>query len=295
MENPIHHQPAAEAEKPERVPGERFTVYFVMTMTVAAILLAFLFDFGNVWALAGQLGVPADVQALVAPAVSFSYLGLMVGQQYLALRGWSDRELVRPRIWLILMGVMTYGLNCAAATMRHDYGEALFDAVMPTLLLIWGEIGPWLMRQVHFARTEFAEAHQPATGEPDVAAAPLQQEIDELRQALEEIVAEAWARDFERDSRTAKKPGRRQSELRPVARRFIWKWKDNGKEYDDHPAAAWHKELVADMGDQAPTIERCRQIMREEFDKIEALWGQKGQGVVDVDKAIEEMEQALAA
>ncbi|MFC8428496.1 hypothetical protein [Streptomyces sp. NPDC057253] len=288
MKNPIRHRPKPGATKQDRVPGERFTVYFVMTMTVAAILLAFLFDFGNVWALAARLGVPEHVQALVAPAVSLSYLGLMVGQQYLGLRGWSDAELRRPRIWLGLMGVMTYGLNCADAFMRHAYGEGLFDAVMPTLLLIWGEIGPWLMRQVHFARTEYADSQT----------APQQVvedgRVDDLERTVEELLAEFMAKDVEQGA--GKKGGRRESKLRPTAREFIKQWLASGKTYDDHPAAAWHKALVAEMGqDKAPTVVRCRQIMRDEFPVIEAEWKAAKTDKGSVDERIGEMEKALTA
>ncbi|MCZ0981882.1 hypothetical protein O1L60_31220 [Streptomyces diastatochromogenes] len=293
MLNLIRHRPKPETRTQNRVPGERFTVYFVMTMAVLVILLAFLFDFGNVWALAARLGVPEPVQPLVAPAVSLSYLGLMVGQQYLGLRGWSDRELVCPRVWLILMGIMTYGLNCADAFMRGAVGEGLFDMVMPTLLLIWGEIGPWIMRQVHFARTEYADAQaaEPAAAEAD-AQEELRSEVEELHRKFEELLAEAWARDLEQGDQP-KSRGRRQSPLRPTAREFVWLWLNDGKTYSDHPAAAWHKALVAQMGEDAPTIERCRQIMREEFDKIEKLWGQAKKNSENVDEQIKGMEEAL--
>ncbi|MFL4491772.1 hypothetical protein ACJ6WD_11025 [Streptomyces sp. VTCC 41912] len=288
MKNPIRRRPKPYAKQQERIPGERFTIYFVMTMTVAVILLAFLFDFGNVWALAARLGVPDHVQALVAPAVSFSYLGLMVGQQYLGLRGWSDAELRRPRIWLGLMGVMTYGLNCADAFMRHAYGEALFDAVMPTLLLIWGEIGPWLMRQVHIARTEHAEAQTGTLPAVD------DNRVDHLARTVEELLAEFMAKDVEQGAR--KKGGRRESRLRPTARQFIKQWLASGKTYDDHPAAAWHKVLVAEMGEgDAPTVVRCRQIMRDEFPAIEAEWKAVKTDKGSVDERIDEMEEALTA
>ncbi|WP_063728957.1 hypothetical protein [Streptomyces sp. RTd22] len=311
MENPIRRRPKPEAKQQERVPGERFTVYFVMTMTVAAILLAFLFDFGNVWALAARLGVPEHVQALVAPAVSLSYLGLMVGQQYLGLRGWSDAELRRPRIWLGLMGVMTYGLNCADAFMRGAIGEGLFDMVMPTLLLIWGEIGPWLMRQVHFARTEFHEtpaAESPAAAEPDPQLDELGREVERMRQellakdaehaetvetltqAIEELRGEMWAKDYEEPEEDRKAGRRPESPLRPTCREFVWNWLEAGKTYADWPAAAWHKELVVNMGAEAPTVEWCRALMRDEFPAIEEQWQAAQKAKAEADQRIEQME-----
>jgi hypothetical protein len=175
--------------------------------------------------------------------------------------------------------------------MRRAYGEGLFDAVMPTLLLIWGEIGPWLMRQVHFARTEYVEtqaAPQPATDEEGGR-------VDDLQRQVEELLGEFWARDVEQDSRP-KPRGRRESKLRPTAREFIWGWLKSGKTYDDHPAAAWHKALVVEMGEkESPTVERCRQIMRDEFPKIEEKWLVAQDATDNAEEQIERMEAALSA
>ncbi|MFK0015775.1 hypothetical protein [Streptomyces sp. NPDC091027] len=273
-----------------RIPGERFTVYFVMTGAVAAILLAFGFDFGNVWALAARLGVPAEVQPLTAPAVTISYLALMVGQQYLALRGWSHRELLKPRIWLLLIGIMTYALNCGDAFLAGAYGEAAFDAVMPTLLLMWGELAPWMMRQVHMARERVGGAVEVVPAAPEGGAS-----VGDVQRMVEELLAELWARDVEEEVRAAKSRGKRESRLRPTAREFIWGWLDKGKTYDDHPAAAWHKELVAQMGeDDAPTNVRCRQIMREEFPKIQEKWQAAQEAKANADERIEQIEETLA-
>ncbi|MEU0213586.1 hypothetical protein ABZ281_00200 [Streptomyces sp. NPDC006265] len=296
MRNPIRRKWAA-ASKPTkpaadhtgRIPGERFTVYFVMTGAVAAILLAFGFDFGNVWALADRLGVPAEVQPLTAPAVTISYLALMVGQQYLALRGWTHRELLKPRLWLLLIGVMTYALNCGDALLGGAYGEAAFDAVMPTLLLMWGELAPWMMRQVHTARERAA-----AVLGPTVPAAPEGGiSVDDLQRMVEELQGELWAKDFEQGPRS--KRGRRESKLRPTAREFIWKWLDDGKTYENHPAAAWHKALVAEMGEEdSPTVERCRQIMRDEFPKVQEKWVATQDAKAHADERFEEIEESLA-
>ncbi|ORT58192.1 hypothetical protein [Streptomyces sp. CB03238] len=287
MRNPIRkRRPKAPIDHNARIPGERFTVAFVMTGAVAAILLAFAFDFGNVWALAARLGVPAEVQPLTAPAVTISYLALMVGQQYLALRGWTNRELRKPRLWLLLIGVMTYALNCGDAFMREAYGEAAFDAVMPTLLLMWGELAPWLMRQVHTARERAAEVAEPAI-EGD--------RVDGIERTLEELLAEFMAQDVAQEARASKPRGRRESRLRPTAREFIWKWLDDGKSYDDHPAAAWHKALVTEMGEgEVPTVERCRQIMREEFPKIKEKWEAAQKAKLEADERIEQMESLNA-
>lgn len=280
----------APADPNGRIPGERFTVFFVMTGAVSAILLAFGFDFGNVWALAARLGVPERVQPLTAPAVTISYLALMVGQQYLALRGWSHRELLKPRLWLLLIGAMTYALNCGDAFLADAYGEAAFDAVMPTLLLMWGELAPWMMRQVHAAReraTVILGALEPTVEQPVV---------DDLGRMVEELQAELWAKEVESEARSVKRRGRRsETPLRPTCREFVWAWLDAGKTYEDHPAAAWHKELVAEMEEAAPTIVRCRQLMREEFWKIEGQWLAAKHAEENADEVIERIEEALAS
>ncbi|MFD6934619.1 hypothetical protein ACFWAP_00490 [Streptomyces goshikiensis] len=298
MRNPIRLNRSAvrQSVKPApvdpngRIPGERFTVAFVMTGAVSAILLAFGFDFGNVWALAARLGVPERVQPLTAPAVTISYLALMVGQQYLALRGWSHRELLKPRLWLLLIGAMTYALNCGDAYLAGAYGEAAFDAVMPTLLLMWGELAPWIMRQVHTAReraTTALGALEP-TGEQSAG--------DDLSQMVEELRAELWAREVEDEARSLKRRGKRpETPLRPSCREFVWAWLDQGKTYEDRPAAAWHKELVEQMGESAPTVVRCRQLMRDEFGKIEGQWLAAKHAEENADEVIERIEEALAS
>ncbi|MET9119974.1 hypothetical protein [Streptomyces sp. NPDC004528] len=299
MSNRIWRRDKAATEQVKdpnaRIAGELFTVVFVMTGAVIAILLAFGFDFGNVWALAARLGVPSKVQWLTAPAVTITYLSLMVGQQYLSLRGWTNRELRKPRLWLLLIGVMTYALNCGDAAIRGAIGEAAFDAVMPTLLLMWGELAPWMMRQVHEARQRAADAmaeepvvqvveQKPATTEDGLT-------IDNLQQMIEELQGDAWAQELEAEMAAERKPrrGRKETPLRPTAREFIWKWLSDGRVYKDKPAAAWFKELVAEMGEDAPTIERCRQIMRDEYPVIEKQWEQAKDAEDNVDAVFDEM------
>lgn len=69
--------------------------------------LTFLFGFGNVLNLALQLGVPAWVAPLVAPAVDLSILGLLLGTRHLALTG-ASQDVLRPaRRLLIFASVVT--------------------------------------------------------------------------------------------------------------------------------------------------------------------------------------------
>ncbi|MGW1256071.1 DUF2637 domain-containing protein [Streptomyces sp. NPDC002513] len=107
------------------------TVTVVMGIIAA---LAFVFSFGNVWALALRLGVPAPIAPLIAPVVDLSVVGLLV-----ALR----------------------------------YGRAAVDAVAPVLLLGWGAVGPQLLRSFHTVATDAAAPAPAADTEPAYEPAPV--------------------------------------------------------------------------------------------------------------------------
>jgi hypothetical protein len=48
-------------------------------------------------------------------------------------------------------GLLTLALNTAGALSHREYGTALVDAVGPALLMLWSEVGPWTLRQIHAA------------------------------------------------------------------------------------------------------------------------------------------------
>ncbi|MER5987903.1 DUF2637 domain-containing protein [Streptomyces sp. NPDC001787] len=66
---------------------ERFTRRTVTVVMAVIAALAFVFSFGNVWALALRLGVPHPIAPLIAPMVDLSVVGLLVALRFLALRG----------------------------------------------------------------------------------------------------------------------------------------------------------------------------------------------------------------
>ncbi|MDQ0773086.1 hypothetical protein QF026_001552 [Streptomyces aurantiacus] len=120
----------------------------VTTITGAVVGLAFLFGFGNVWALALRLGVSGWVAPLVAPAVDLSVLGLLLAIRYLALYG-APAEVVRPaRRLLLLASLLTLALNITEPLIAGSYGRAAFDAVGPLLLIGWAEVGPGLLQAI---------------------------------------------------------------------------------------------------------------------------------------------------
>jgi hypothetical protein len=101
----------------------------VTTITGVVVGLAFLFGFGNVWALALGLGVSGWMAPLVAPAVDLSVLGLLLAIRYLALYG-APAEVLRPaRRLLLLAGLLTLALNITEPLLAGSYGRAAFDAV----------------------------------------------------------------------------------------------------------------------------------------------------------------------
>lgn len=126
----------------------RVTLRTVTMITGAVVGLTFLFGFGNVWTLALDLGVPAWVAPLVAPAVDLSVLGLLLGIRYLALHGATSEQLRPARRLLVFSSVMTLALNISSPLFAGQLGKAAFDAVGPLLLIGWAEVGPGLLQAI---------------------------------------------------------------------------------------------------------------------------------------------------
>ncbi|OMI38678.1 DUF2637 domain-containing protein [Streptomyces sparsogenes] len=141
------------------------TVTVVMAIIAA---LAFVFSFGNVWALALRLGVPRPIAPLIAPMVDLSVVGLLVALRYLSLRGIPAEQIKGATRLMHLSGLLTLALNVAEPLVAEHYGRAAVDAVAPLLLLGWGAVGPQLLRHFH-AVTHTGPA--PATATPDPAPA----------------------------------------------------------------------------------------------------------------------------
>ncbi|RKN36872.1 DUF2637 domain-containing protein [Streptomyces hoynatensis] len=145
----------------------------VVTVVMALIAgLAFVFSFGNVWALALRLGVPRPIAPLIAPMVDLSVLGLLVGLRSLSLRGVPAAELKGATRLMHLSGLLTLGLNVAEPVLTGHYGRAALDAVAPILLLGWGQVGPQLLRHFHTVALPIPSPRVPAVTAVPAAEAP---------------------------------------------------------------------------------------------------------------------------
>ena len=169
--------------------GERLVRRFVTVLAVTVGGLCFLFSLGNVYQLAVDLKLWVWIRPLVAPAVDLSLVALVVGIRFLARRGVSGKELRRPRLFLLAVGVAAWALNTAHALGERDWGKAAFDSLAPGLLLGWAEVLPWFLRQFQAVTHPPAAAGRlvpiasappaadnatvPATESPDVPAAPV--------------------------------------------------------------------------------------------------------------------------
>ncbi|GAA1687691.1 DUF2637 domain-containing protein [Streptomyces yatensis] len=122
------------------------TVTVIMGIIAA---LAFVFSFGNVWALALRLGVPGPIAPLIAPMVDLSVVGLLVALRYLSLRGVPADQITGATRLMHMSGLLTLALNVAEPIVAEHYGRAAVDAVAPLLLLGWGAVGPQLLRHFH--------------------------------------------------------------------------------------------------------------------------------------------------
>ncbi|CAL9325041.1 DUF2637 domain-containing protein [Streptomyces sp. SudanB91_2054] len=144
---------------------ERFTRRTVTVVMAVIAALAFVFSFGNVWALALRLGVPHPIAPLIAPMVDLSVVGLLVALRFLALRGVSKAELRAGTPLLHLCGLLTLALNTAEPLLTGRYGRACLDTVAPLLLLGWGHVGPAFLAHLHTA----AHLEEAATATPTPA------------------------------------------------------------------------------------------------------------------------------
>ncbi|MFD8512964.1 DUF2637 domain-containing protein [Streptomyces antimycoticus] len=140
------------------------TVTVVMGIIAA---LAFVFSFGNVWALALRLGVPGPIAPLIAPMVDLSVVGLLVALRYLSLRGVPAEQIKGATRLMHVSGLLTLALNIAEPIVAGHYGRAAVDAVAPLLLLGWGAVGPQLLRHFH---TIAHTTPTPAPAAPDAPA-----------------------------------------------------------------------------------------------------------------------------
>lgn len=123
----------------------RVTVTIVMAVIAA---LAFVFSFGNVWALALRLGIPHPIAPLIAPMVDLSVVGLLVALHHLVLTGTEPGQLRSATRLMHLCGALTLALNTAEPVIAGHYGRACLDTVAPALLLGWGAVGPDLLRHL---------------------------------------------------------------------------------------------------------------------------------------------------
>jgi hypothetical protein len=178
--------PLAPAAAPAVVDqaGETGVRRFVTVLAVVVGGLCFLFSLGNVYQLATDLDLWVWIRPLVAPAVDLSIVALVVGIRFLARRGVSGRELRRPRLFMLAVGLAAWALNTAGAVADRDWGKAAFDSLAPGLLIGWAEVLPWFLRQfravtqpmvpaVPGAPLPVAAPPQPAgTGRPAPATAP---------------------------------------------------------------------------------------------------------------------------
>ncbi|MER6093411.1 DUF2637 domain-containing protein [Streptomyces bluensis] len=151
---------------------DRITQRTVTVVMGIIALLAFVFSFGNVWALALRLGVPAPIAPLIAPMVDLSVVGLLVALRYLSLRGVPPEQMKAATRLMHVSGLLTLALNIAEPVVAGHYGRAAIDAVAPLLLLGWGAVGPQLLRSFHAVAAHASEPAPATETEPAQEPAP---------------------------------------------------------------------------------------------------------------------------
>jgi hypothetical protein len=142
-------KPSSAPNDARPVPGETLTRRAVTAITAAVAIMTSTFSIGNVSELCLHLGITAWLAWPIGAAVDLSVTGLLTGLGFLAQHGYTDVQLRKPRAMLLFCGCLTLALNTADAISRRQAGTALVDAVGPTLLIGWSEIGPWMLRQLY--------------------------------------------------------------------------------------------------------------------------------------------------
>jgi len=149
------------------LPGEALTRQAVTVITAAIVTMALAFSIVNVTRLSLALGVTAWIAWLIGPSVDLSVIGLLTGIRFLSLHGCSDEQLAKLNRVLRFCGLLTLALNIAGALWRLQLGTAAVDAIGPVLLIIWSDIGPWLLREISAACS--LAAPEPAAPEPQAS------------------------------------------------------------------------------------------------------------------------------
>ena len=193
--------PTASKQARLRLPGEALTRHAIIVITAAIVVMSFAFSLGNVTRLCLDLGITAAIAWLVAPAVDLSVVGLLTGIRFLSLHGYTDGQLVKPRLMMRFCGVLTPALNTAGAVGHRQFGTALVDAVGPALLIGWSEVGPWLLRQIYAISSPVAEQPEapPALVQPPVLPGALLAQARELDASHRAATGRPISRDTLRD------------------------------------------------------------------------------------------------
>ena len=165
---------SAPAQGQPALPGEVLTRRAVTVITAAIAAMTFAFSTGNVTQLCLDLGITAWTAWLVGPAVDLSVVGLLLGMRFLSQHGCTDAELAGLQRMLRFCGLLTLALNTAEAFGHREIGTGLVDAVGPSLLIIWAEKGPWLLRQIHAVSSLTGSAPTTAALKPQAADTPVQ-------------------------------------------------------------------------------------------------------------------------
>lgn len=184
---PDHRAGSDRTTDPATPPAGRGPVMGTFLIAGAAIfVLAFLFSFGNVWALADLLGVKGWIAPLIGPAVDLSVVGVMIAVQWLSLAGISTDQLKPAMRLLYVCGIATLVLNSApsaiAGYVHHnpqEWGRAGVEAVAPFLLIAWAHVGPIIVRLF----VEVRERYTVALAAAAQARANLVIETDQAHQA----------------------------------------------------------------------------------------------------------------
>lgn len=215
--------PAHNGRTASGVPRMHVPMLVVLVATTVITGVASLvFSYGNVRSTLIGLGWQPWLASLYTPAVDVTVIGLILVGQYLVAAGIAPERLARANRLLAAAGFAMLGANVIPSLITgyaHNqpaaYGSALANAVLPSFLIAWSHIGPYLVglfaeirsnaeaaaRAIVDQRTDATEADRAAAA---AALAEARAEAARIRsEAAEELAAAASVRQREEDAARA--------------------------------------------------------------------------------------------
>lgn len=246
----------------------RLTRGLVTADALLSYALTTAFTFGNVWAFATDLDVPARwVRPLLGPAVDAAVIGLIIAERFLSVNGVPEERLKRIHWGVRIFVVVMYGLNLGDALCHHQWLLAgTFDLVGPTLLCVWAELGPYTLRLLAEVADKESTAPPPQAEIvstplpeilPDVEDLSLVEELDDPGEEVAEVADELTSVPAKPAPLKVSSEVFRGEGLQAEGEAFVDNWIKSGKTRQDNPGSAFDRYMWRLYEDSTKRLKPC--------------------------------------